>query len=189
MFIEFYNKVFNINLNDYENIGINFPINKILFAITVAICIACIFVEIQRKHTKDLVRKLTRHEACSEDSAKTLEQLGLNGGFFIKRQLKSDTSFTSRLIKRVGEKEYTYEEYVKLQKQKKLPKEKIDFNTARFYLNEKEELRRKHIIENYNPSIWRTVMLCALMLTIYICIALLVPGILSAINNYLSPKL
>ena len=40
MFIEFYNKVFNINLNDYPNIGINFPINKLLFVITVVICVA-----------------------------------------------------------------------------------------------------------------------------------------------------
>ena len=137
----------------------------------------------QRKYTKDLVRKLMRHEAESEESAKTLEELGLNSGFFIKRQLQSEFSFAARLIKRVGKKEYTYEEYVELQKQKKLTKEKIDFTTARFYLNNKEELRRKHIIENYNPSIIRTVMWCVLMLTLYICIALLVPEILSVIDN------
>ena len=189
MFVEFYNRVFNINLNDYPNIGISFPINKVLFAITVVICIACVFVEIQRKYTKDLVRKLMRHEAVSEESAKTLEELGLNSGFFIKRQLQSEFSFAGRLIKRVGQKEYTYEEYVELQKQKKQVKEKIDFQTARFYLNGKEELRRKHIIENYNPSILRTAMWCLLMLVLYICIALLVPEILSMIDLSIASKL
>ena len=185
MFIEFYNKVFNINLSDYENIGLNFPINKVLFAITVVICAACIFVELQRKYTKDLVCQLIRHEASGEDSAKTLEELGLDSSFFVKRIIGSETSFVSRLVKRVGKVEYTYEEYIALQKEKKLEREVIDFTTARFYLDSKQENRKKHIIENYNTSIVRTVMLCVMMLAIYICIALLIPEILSAINGAL----
>ena len=183
MFIDFYNEIFNINLQDYENIGINFPINKVLFIITVTLCVACILMDIQRKYTKDLVRQLVRHEATSLDTAKTLEELGLKDSIFIKWQLKSDTSFIRRLVKRVGQTEYTYEEYVELQKKKKLPKEEIDFATAKFYLNENEELRKKHILERYNPSILRTLMWCVLMLAVYICIALLVPEILSLINN------
>ena len=183
MFIDFYNEIFNVNLLDYENIGINFPINKVLFAITVTLCIACVFMDIQRKYTKDLVRQLVRHEATSIDNARTLEELGIKDSFFVKWQLKSDTSFIHRLVKRIGEAEYTYEEYIELQKQKKLKKETVDFKTARFYLNEKEELRKKHILERYNPSILRTSMWCVLMLVIYICIAILVPEVLSIINN------
>ena len=184
MFIEFYNEIFNINLNDYENLGINFPINKVLFAITVTICAACIFIELERKSTKDLIKGLTRHKAFSEESAKTLEELGLSG-FFVKMILKSDTSFLKKLVKRVGAPEYTYEEYLALQKGKKLPKDNIDFTTARFYLDSAQENRRNHIMDNYNPSILHTVLLCVLMLVIYICVALLVPEILSLLNNSL----
>lgn len=189
MFIEFYNEIFNINLIDYENIGINFPINKVLFAITAVLCVACVLIELQRKCTRDLVRQLIRHEASSEDTAKTLEELGLKAGFFIKRLLNSDSSFLSRLVKRVGKVQYTYEEYVALQKQKKLPKEKIDFHSARFYLDSSEELRKKYIIDNYNPSVLRTVMLCVMMLAIYICVALALPEILSLINKALEANI
>ena len=185
MFIDFYNQIFNINLSDYENIGVSFPINKFLFLLTVVLCIACVVLELQRSASRDLVRQLIRHEAYDEKSALTLEEMGLGKSFFVKAQLLSDTSFVSRLVKRVGRIEYTYEEYVELQKQKKLPREKIDFTSARFYLDSTQEERKRHIIEGYNPSLPRTLMLCALMLVVYICIALLMPELLSIINSSL----
>ena len=188
MFIEFYNKIFNINLSDYENIAINFPINKVLFAITVVICVGCVFVELQRKHTKNFVRQLIRHEATSEDTAVTLEEIGMNG-FIVKWLLRSDSSFLRRLVRRVGEIQYTYEEYVSLLKEKKLPKEKVDFTTARFYLDSEQELRKIHVMDKYNPSTVRTVMLCVMMLAIYICVALLMPELLSLINNSLTTNI
>ncbi len=189
MLIEFYNKIFNINLSDYENIGGNFPINKILFLITVALCVAYVIIELQKKSSQDVVKQLTRHEANTEESAVTLEEIGLHKAFLVKMLLKSDTSFLSRLVKRVGKVEYTYEEYVELQKAKKLPKETIDFSTARFYLDVGQEERRKHITDSYTPSILRMVLLCLLMLVIYICIALAMPEILSFINSSLASTL
>ena len=184
MFITFYNEIFNINLSDYENIGINFPINKVLLALTLTLCAACVAFELQRMYTKDLVRKMIRREAFSVDSGVTLSDIGFNN-VITRWILTSDTSFVARLVKRVGAVEYTYDEYVSLQKAKKLKREKIDFATARFYLDSTQEKRRNHIMQNYNSSVLRIIMMCALMLVVYGCVAILVPEILSIINDSL----
>lgn len=176
---------FFINLKDYPNIGIDFEINVFLLVLTVALAV-CFFVANHYRSTMQLITKqLERHGAKDEESAKTLAELGLERSAWLKWALSHSGQLT-RIVGRVGEKIYTYEEYVALSKQKGgIKDEKIDFAEARFYIRESANERAKHIIENYGTSTFRAILYCVLFLALYVCIALSMPEILSIINGWL----
>ena len=56
-FLEFYNKYFEINLNDYKSIGIDLEISKVLLAFLIAIIIATIIININRAAIITLTKK------------------------------------------------------------------------------------------------------------------------------------
>ena len=64
--------------------------------------------------------------------------------------------------------------------------EKIDFDTALFYLDEAKLDRARHISEMEAPSIVRAMLFAVLILTIGVCIFLLMPEILSWINSIIA---
>ena len=102
------------------------------------------------------------------------------------RLLLSSSDRLKKLVGRVGEREYTYEEFVRLNKEKKYKEEKIDFATARFYLREEGIGRSRHIVEVGHTSMLNTVLFSILIFAIYVCILLLMPEILTVINNMLA---
>ena len=86
---------------------------------------------------------------------------------------------------RVGEQKLSYEEYVKLTKTRGYKEEKIDFNTALFYLDEENLPRAKRIFESDNSSIIRPILMSVMLLALLICATLVVPEILTYINDSL----
>lgn len=185
MWEKLYYDLFLINLKDYNNIGINLEINVLLLYIFIALCV-CFFVVNHHRSTMQLiVTQLLRHGAEAEDSAKTLEELGLDTSGKVKYMLRAGGQI-SKIVARVGEKVYTYEEYSRLiKKHGKIPKDKIDFASARFYIRPQAKERVNFIMETYGSSILRTCLYCVLALALYICIALCMPEILSFINTQL----
>lgn len=176
---------FFINLKDYSNIGIDFEINIFLFILTVALCVCFFVVTIYRSSTQDIIRELARFGCKDESTAKSLGELGLDKSVFIKMSLSRESRLT-RVVGRVGEKIFTYEEYVAESKQKGgVKREKIDFSTAKFYIREDQHDAAKHILESYGTSIPRTVLYCVLFISIYICVALVMPEILTAIDSFI----
>ncbi len=185
MFAKLIYDFFFINLKDYPNIGIDFEINVFLLVLTVALCVSFFFINHYRNMMQSIIKQLTRHGAKDEESAKTLTELGLDRAFALKWALSRGGQL-SRVVARVGEKTYTYEEYVALSKQKGgIKDEKIDFAEARFYIRESANDRAKHILENYGTSTPRAVLYCVLFLAMYVCLALSMPELLSLINNWL----
>ncbi len=178
-----WNDIILLNLKDYDNIGIDFYINIFFFAVAVFICAGFFVFEHKRKCMRITVKQLLRHKAEREDSAKTLAELGLSS-YNIKRALLTNTRLL-KVVKRVGAPEYTYEEYTRLSKEKKIGKEKIDFSTARFYIDEKYKNQARHIYENYNTSIIKNVLLCFLVLLIYGAVAAVSSEIIGYINSAL----
>ena len=178
-----WNDIILLNLKDYENIGVDFYINIFFFVLAVFICISFFVIEHKRGCMRLTVKQLMRHNAEGEESAKTLFELGISSRS-IKRALSTDTRL-SKIVKRVGAHEYTYEEYVKLSKEKKLKKEKIDFTTARFYINKSYEQQAKHIYENYNTSLVKSLLMCALVILIYGAVAAVSSEIIEYINSAL----
>ena len=173
----------SINLKSYENIGIDLEINKLLFLVAFALCAVFFVVNYKRSLISEAIRQLLRHGALSEDSAKTLGELGLSDSRGIRKELSGDSQLR-RMVMIVGEKKLTYEEYVALQKQKKKP-DAPDLDTARIYIAPESLERAKFIYNNYNTSIMKTLLLCVFCLAISVCLMLLSPGLLSLINSSL----
>ena len=179
--IRFFNECFSINLKDYPNIDIDLEITKVLFCFTVALIAATVVINYIRIQTNTFLKKLIRYEATEEDKAKTLEEIGLKlfnakVAFFAKGK-------SGKIIYYQGQKEYTYEEYTALIKSKDFKEEKIDFKNARFYIKPDKLSEAKKIIDQPTTSVLSLVLLCILIFVIFICIMLLLPGLLNFINN------
>ncbi len=181
--IDFYNKYFLINLNEYPNIGIDLEINKILFCFLVGMVVTTIIFNYRTEGNSRLIKKLLRYESTCEENAKTLGELGLDN--FNSRLTLSGNSRINKIISRVGAKKMTYEEYTAAVKSKEYKEEKINFETAKFYINEDGLESAKRISETNNTSLINTVLMCVLMVTIYVFIMFLMPSILTLINNIL----
>ena len=132
--------------------------------------------------------QLTRHGAKDEESAKTLNELHLKDSAFIKMALSGEGQL-AKVVGRVGETVYTYEEYVALSNSKTgVPKDKIDFKEARFYLRsgENAETRAQHIIDNYGTSTLRAILYAVFFLALYVCLALVMPEILTYVDDFIA---
>ena len=194
---EFYKNYLSVNLADYENIGINLEISKVLFGLLIGLIIASVIVSWQRNAMLAIIKKLNRRGCVDESSAKTLSELNINT--FGVRTLVKTSSRVKRLIKRVGESEYTYEEYTALLKKKKEKKEgsekdgklplelekKIDFATAKFYLKDACSNDTKNILDKKKNPVLNTVLMCLLLVSVYTILLFLMPDILSLINSIL----
>ena len=185
MWEKLYYDLFLINLKDYNNIDIDLEINVLLLFIFLALCVCFFVINHHRATIQLIVKQLVRHNATDEKGAKTLEELGLDGSISVKWMLRSGGQI-SKLVGRVGEKTYTYEQYKELMKQRGgAPKENVDFTTAKLYVREGAKERISFIVDTYGSSVLRTALYCVLILALYVCIALCMPEILSFVNNQL----
>ena len=183
--LEVIKKYFAINLNDYENINFSLEINKVVLGTFVAMIVGVVLLSIYRGNSRLLVMQLTRHGATSEDSAKTLSELGLANSRAIKRIL-SGSNVITKTVTRVGTVKYDYDDYVKMDKKARAEAEKIDFANARFYISEKQSTRAAFIIERYTTSLSRTIAVCVLVAILCGCVMFCMPGILGVVDNLLS---
>ncbi|MBO5879704.1 MAG: hypothetical protein J6Q68_04060 [Clostridia bacterium] len=175
-----------LNAKDYFDTVFDVYINIIIFAIALAICASAFVINHHKTYTVRIIRQLLRRGGTGEEeNALTLAQLRLSESKSLKRALARDGQLTD-IVKRVGEKTLSYEEYVALQKQKKTEKETIDFESARFYIPEASLERAQRIEQRENPSIPRTILLCVLIITLSVCLACVMPEILSFISNNIS---
>ena len=175
---------FSINLNDYDNIGINLEINKVIFGAFVALIIGVIFLNIYRGNIKIVVTQLTRHNAKCEDEAKTLAEIGLGKNRIVKWLLSQENLLT-KIVGRKGERKFEYEEYKALSKKERAEAEKFDINAAEFYIRDEQKDLATRAIENYGTSVQRTAVTCLLIAIISICVIICMPEILEIINNLL----
>lgn len=173
---------FFLNLNEYSNINVDFQINIALFAIAIGICVAAIAITLYRSSLQKIIKQLTRFEAKDEASARTLAELGLEKSLILKMALSREGRLT-RMIGRVGEVKYTYEEYIALSKEKGFRHEKVDFTVAQFYIRDDKQDDARNIIENYGASIYRALLYCVLVIALYVCLMIFMPEILTVINN------
>ena len=175
---------FLLNLKDYSNIDINFPIGIFLVILTVALILVAFIINHYKSNTAYLLKQLFRHEAFNEGTAKSLASLRVKNCFAIRHALSGEGQLKA-LVLRVGEQKLSYEEYVKLTKTRGYKEEKIDFNTALFYLDEENLPRAKRIFESDNSSIIRPILMSVMLLALLICATLVVPEILTYINDSL----
>ena len=92
----------------------------------------------------------------------------------------------SRIITSTNKKEYTYEEYTALIKDKKFKEEKIDFENDRFFIKEGSVDEANAIIEGSNPTVVSTILFGLLILASCMCIIFIMPGLLNLINSLIA---
>ena len=180
-----YEKYFLINLKDYPALGIDLEINKILLFVVIGAILAFIFVGYIRAGIAATLKALLRREALGEDSARTLDELRINT-LPVRLALKNLGGKTASVIARVGEKKYTYEEYIELSKKKGFKEEKTDLSTARFYIKEGKRDEAKAIYDRFDSPVFHTVLACVLLIALYSCILFCMPGILNILNSVFS---
>ena len=188
MFFENLKTCLSTNLNDYDNIGINLEINKVVFVTFVLFGVMMVLLSVYRKNMRDLVMQLMRHEAYTEEKACTLEELKLNENRVVTYML-AHSDMLKKIVERVGKPQYTYEEYKALSKEERAESERIDFNDARFYIVESQIDRARHIKEKYVIDKTRLILGCVFLFVVYIAVAAAMPEILNVINNLLEKSI
>lgn len=173
-----------LNARDYLDTVSSIPINIIVLIIALTLCISSFFINYHKTYTVRIIRAILRKGATGENDAKTLAELHLDDSPSIKRALSRSGQLT-RLVKRAGYVEPTYEEYKARMKEKKKD-EKIDFATARFFIPEESLDRAKLIKEKENPTVLRTLLVCILIIALSVCLMMLMPSILTLISNNIS---
>ena len=176
---------FFLNLNQYENIGLYFPIGVFLIFLCVATAAAVFFVTYYKSYTTTLYKQLLRHGATDEASAKTLKELRLDASLPIRRALSRQSGQITYIVKRVGDIKPSYEEYVENSKKRGYKPEKIDFDKARFYIHPERIDNAKKLTESGGAPLWRAILICLIILSILALLVWLLPDLLSAIDTAL----
>ena len=186
--LEYIEKFVLLNLNEYPNININFPIGIFLIAMSLAICIACFILNYDKMYSVIILKQLIRREATSEESAKTIKELNIDNSFFIKFLLKKESGRLASIVKKQGEVKMTYEEYMSKVKEKGYKKEKLDFSTAKFYIPAEQMDTAKMIVATDTSSHIKPILLTIMIIALMICIAVLFPSLLDYVNRILADK-
>ena len=200
---DFYNDFICLNLKDYKNIGIDVEINKLILLFFGALIIGCIIVSINQMNLTLLIRKLMKIEAYTEESAKTLSELGLADNAGIKSLVNKNDGRISKIIAVVGIKRQTYEEYMEAERKRKearrlppaerkavldsLSVGEIDASNAKIYIPEDKKEYASYVYSSGNGSVVKTVLSCTLILVVAVAIILIMPTLLSLLNNILAP--
>jgi len=182
--IGYFKKCFSINLNEFEQIGINLEINKVLLIACIAFGIFMILFAIYRNNIRTFVVQLMRHEATSEDKACTLDEIGLSNNKIII-YLISHNSMLTKIVGRLGAPKYSYEEYKALSKKERAELETIDFAVEKFYIYEDQKDRARHINEKYATNKKRMTASIIFLILVYVATVSAMPELLNLINNLL----
>ena len=203
----------SINLNEYENIGMNLPIVKLLLAIAVAFILAIIIINYSKSNLYLMVKQLMRHGALGEDGAKTLSELRLSESRGIKRALAGSSQMRS-IVAIAGEEKMSYEEYLekkRMLREAKRAEEKggffkrvwsavvgffytrdeilfaeIDFSAARFYIKEEGKNRASRIYNSSEITPMRTAFTCVFIALFFVGLMFAMPEILNWVNSILA---
>ena len=146
-------------------------------------CVVAFFINYKRSLLSNTVKQLLRHNAIDEESAKTLEELGLADSLGIRKAIFTSSQLR-RMIAVVGECRPTYEEYVTAQKEKKKLKA-ADPLSVRIYVPAEAMDRAKHVYNTYSSSIPRTLLACLMYIALAVCLILVMPELLTLIDGSL----
>lgn len=177
----FFDKYFNVNLSDYPAFGFDFNVSLLVFGIFIGITAAIVIATLRRSASTLVLRQLLRHEATGEGEAKTLCELGLAERSTVKSVLSSDKTLR-RFVSLVGEKAVSYEDYAAMTKEERTRFDKersIDFSAAAFFIPEDKVEQATRAVQSDASSPVTAVLLCAIMLSAYILLSVMLPSILS----------
>ncbi len=168
-----YYDYFLCNLKSY--VGVDFPIVRVLFYLTLGLVAATFLVYYKNRCIFFALKRLYKHKCLDPESAQTVEELHLTKHRAILYMLKNQ-SMLSHYVRRVGEEEYTYETYLE---NKKAPLPKVDFESARFYLDQNYLPRAKSIVERGEEPISKPILSSTFFLVVFMILLFVMPSVLS----------
>ncbi len=180
--MKFIKDFFLLDLSQFENIAIYLPIGVIFTSLALALCVAVFIINYHKRYTTQLLTQLIRHEALDEQGAKTLGALRLDKLFGLKSALSRKGQLTY-MVRRVGETQQTYEEYLAVSKKRGYKEEKINFDEARFYIDPERADRAKRLVETTNTEWWRPTLMAVFIIAIWVIMALSLPELLEWLNE------
>ena len=175
-----------LNFKDYKNLNFNFPIGFILVIFILAFPIAVFFINHRKNTITTCIKQLLRHDALNEQSAKTLSELRLSKCKSLKRMLLSSGQLSS-MVKIVGYKKPSYDEYVAARKEKKKI-EAPDLERAKIYLSEEYSEKGADIASIGTSSIWKPIIVSLVGVIIVGILFVFMPKLLELLNSSLQKK-
>ena len=209
-FVAFYKDYICLNTKEYHNIGFDFEIVKVLLVTALVLCIVFCVMDFHKKNAYVIIKQLMRHEAKDPESAKTLSEIGLSQNKSVRRAIESSSQLKS-VVGRVGEKVMTYEEFIALEKKKRenkliyriFKKKKIQdenntecsgvenenvapsIDTVGLYIKPERADYASRIYNGADISVVRTALRCVLVVAVAVCFTMLMPELLTLVNNML----
>ena len=172
-----------LNLSDYENIGIELPIGAILFGFCIVMIGFTFYYRYQRNAVSAICTRLLRADAVSEEKGRGLGELRLDGSLGVKIALRGGGELGS-IVKRVGEKKMSYEEYISATKKRGYKAEKVDFSTALFYIDPDRRDRAERLSSERHSALM-PIIISAVLIAVLVIAMLFLPDLLAMINKNL----
>ncbi len=181
---------------EYLNLGGNglMSVRMIIFGLCVGLAIAGFSAVFTKRVLGNVVRRVLSHEALSPDSAKTLEEMGLESSFVARMAVRKSVS-VRRVVKCVEEENFieaqntARAEYAeKRQGNKKIPRFKeseyvINPYADKFYIPEKMKYTADIKFESKGTTWFGAVSLLIVMIVAFIAIMVALPYMLSLLND------
>ncbi len=185
----------------YENLGIDgdsmFFINIIIFGLCVGVIIAAFAAVFNKRVLGNIVRKILAAEATSPETAKTLEELGLEDSFIARYAVKKSTALRRVVkcreeeehiaaeVRRLGEYRQTHE---KDKHARRFVETKYNINPYAdvFYIPEEMKYMADVKFEKKGSTWFGAIMSIPVMLIVFVLIVIALPHILSIINDLAS---
>ena len=170
-----------LNLADYENIGLQLPIGAILILLCFAMIAFAFYYNYTRSCSSHLCLRLLRAGAVGEDKGVSLKDLRLDGSFGVKMALKGGGELRS-VVKAVGEKKESYEEYIAASQRRGAAAEGIDVSSVAFYIAPERKDRAERLASENHSILTPIILSCALLLILALAMMFL-PDLLSYLNS------
>ena len=171
-----------LNLSDFENFGINFPIGAFLVFFTAAMCVASFIYNNKKRYTVSMLKQLTRHNATDAENAKTLKELHLERVWSLKNALSGSGQLTY-IVKTANEQKMDFEEYTAQSKKRGFKSKKINFDEAKFYIPSEKMNKAKSIIQGSSTEWWRPALVSVFLIAALAILSVFLPNILQTINS------
>ena len=171
---------FNLNLKEYENIGIDFPIGAFLCLLLLFLSISLFVTYFYKKALSDISTALLRYESFDETSARTLSELRINS--FLSRYILSQNRRIYSMITVVGKSKIDYEAFLELSPKEQKSFKRFDFQNDKLYLEGDGIETAKIMCEKNNASILTPILFTIAALVLLVLLSRFLPDLLRLIK-------
>ena len=179
----YYYDNFDINVND-----VSFKL--IIWGLYIGIVLGTLGSVIFRHYSGKIIKSLVRSSANSEETAKTLRELGLNKSPFVRGYLKDDSLIRRSVM--ICDDPYKSAEHGKIKKfwyekflRTPVPMS-IDFNKAKFYLPEENRIAAELRFKEEKHPVRNFVLSAVILSAVALFAAFAIPELLQMLDNFIS---